>query len=369
MVMLVDRFYAWRKQLIANPRFQRWAAGLLPIRSVARQQASALFDLCAGFVYTQVLSAIVELDVISKLKAKPLSADILSPQLGLTVEATQRLLRAATAIKLLEERGQNRFGVGMLGAALAGNPGVIAMIRHHKLLYRDLSDPVALLRGARGDTGLAQFWPYAHGERDSGSEVATAYSQLMASSQSLFVDDILEAYPFHRHQILLDVGGGDGTFLTHVARAIPHLRLQLFDLPAVATQARARFEQDGFARRADVFGGDIYSGALPQGADLISLVRILHDHDDSDVTLILRQIKQALLPGGTLIIAEPMAGVKGNAPMADAYFGFYLLAMGSGRARRPDELAAMLSEAGFTAIRQHATRRPLLASLMSAQAS
>jgi hypothetical protein len=38
--------------------------------------------------------------------------------------------------------------------------------------------------------------------------------------------------------------------------------------------------------------------------------------------------------------------------MGDAYFGFYLLAMGSGQARTPDaNWRALLREAGFAAVR------------------
>ncbi len=36
------------------------------------------------------------------------------------------------------------------------------MIAHHDILYRDLADPVALLRG-EVDTELAEFWPYVFG--------------------------------------------------------------------------------------------------------------------------------------------------------------------------------------------------------------
>ena len=50
-------------------------------------------------------------------------------------------------------RGDGRFGLGALGAALVGNPGIAAMVEHHALLYADLRDPVALLRGERGATG------------------------------------------------------------------------------------------------------------------------------------------------------------------------------------------------------------------------
>jgi demethylspheroidene O-methyltransferase len=61
-----------------------------------------------------------------------------------------------------------------------------------------------------------------------------------------------------------------------------------------------------------------------------------------------------------------MAGTPGAEPVGDAYFGFYLLAMGSGRPRRAEELHAMLRQAGFAASRERATRRPLLTRLIVA---
>lgn len=55
-----------------------------------------------------------------------------------------------------------------------------------------------------------------------------------------------------------------------------------------------------------------------------------------------------------------MSGTPGAAPVTDAYFGLYLLAMGSGRCRTVPELTAMLREAGFSQTREISTRRPLL---------
>jgi len=52
--------------------------------------------------------------------------------------------------------------------------------------------------------------------------------------------------------------------------------------------------------------------------------------------------------------------------MGDAYFGFYLLAMGSGRPRARDEIAAMLRAAGFSNVRTVKTPRPMLVSVLTA---
>ena len=124
------------------------------------------------------------------------------------------------------------------------------------------------------------------------------YTALMADSQGLVSGDILDAYPLRAHRRLLDLGGGNGTFLSAVAARWPHLELRLFDLPSVAEQARLRFERDGLAPRAQAIGGDLFRDALPTGADLISLVRVIHDHDDAPAQAILNAACRALPLGG-----------------------------------------------------------------------
>ena len=135
----------------------------------------------------------------------------------------------------------------------------------------------------------------------------------------------------------------------------------LFDLPPVAARARA-----ALGDRVRVFEGDFLADPLPLGAHIVSLVRVLHDHDDESALLALRRAHAALPVGGTLLIVEPMASASGAEPVADAYFGLYLLAMGRGRARRPDELFALLQAAGFAGARVLKTRRPLLTSVVAA---
>jgi demethylspheroidene O-methyltransferase len=366
---LRDRLAAFRNRLVASPRFQRFAAAFPLTRPIAERQSQALFDLCAGFVYAQVLSACVKLDLFAILEPGPRTPAELAPRLAMTPEATERLLKAAAALKLVERRSGGRYGLAMLGAALLGNPGVGAMIGHHHLLYADLADPLALLRGQARPTELSRFWGYARASEPSEApppDVA-AYSALMAASQHLVADDIVAAYDFRRHRHVVDIGGGEGAFLGVVARQAPALALTVFDLPAVAERASLRFAREGLAERSKAIGGDMHRDALPGDADLYTLVRVLHDHDDDAVRALLASLRRAMPKGATLLIAEPMAGTPGAARMADAYFGFYLLAMGSGRARAPAELTQFLSEAGFSEIRSLRTRRPLLTGAISAR--
>jgi demethylspheroidene O-methyltransferase len=235
------------------------------------------------------------------------------------------------------------------------------------MFYADMADPLALLRGGQ-PTQLGAYWAYAQAEApaESNDQAIAPYTALMAASQRMVADEILDAYRVGRHGCLMDVGGGDGVFLTEAAKRAPKLQLRLFDLPAVVARAEARFARAGLQSRVKNFGGSFLHEALPKGADLISLVRVAHDHDDDSVLTLFRAVHDALPRHGALLLAEPMAETPGAERMGHAYFGFYLLAMGSGRPRSAATLTAMLRECGFGRVRAIPTHTPLLASVLVA---
>ncbi|ABD08696.1 hydroxyneurosporene-O-methyltransferase [Rhodopseudomonas palustris HaA2] len=365
---LRDRLLGWRDSVLSNPRFQRFAAVFPLMRPVARRRAAAMFDLVAGFVYSQILLACVQLRLFDLIAERPATVDELSVRCELPRESMQMLLDAAIALKLVQPRSEGRYGLGQLGAELCGNRGVLAMVEHHAMLYRDLADPVALLRGPRGGGELAAYWAYVRGERPAelGAEHVASYTALMAASQPMIAREVLHVFSFGAHRCLLDVGGGDGSFLSAVAAQTPELRCILFDLPAVAAKAADRFRTNGLAERATAIGGSFRTDPLPEGADIVSLVRVIHDHDDEVVAALLRAVHSALPERGTLLIAEPIAGLSRTASISDGYFAFYLRAMGTGKARTFEHLRSLLEAAGFAEIKLHLVPMPLVASVITA---
>jgi demethylspheroidene O-methyltransferase len=365
-----DRLLDWRNAIYASPGFQRWSAKFPLTRPIALHRARAVFDLCAGFVYSQTLTACFQLDLFKVLAAQAMTSAELARRVGLPPDGMERLLRAALSLRLIERRSGGRYALGPLGAPLVNNDGLAAMVAHHVHAYADLRDPVALLRrdGVRG-TELAEYWPYADKEHlDSlRAESVATYSELMAASLPPLASDIIDAYDFRGVRRVMDVGGGEGVFLSMLGTAAPHVALTLFDLPPVAERAERRLAAAGLGARATVTGGNFHADALPEGADVITLIRVLLDHDDASVKALLGRVKAALPRGGRLLIAEAFAGVKGAEPVGDAYFGFYLLAMGRGRARSVDELRTLLGEVGFGRVRVLRTRYPFQTGLLEAR--
>jgi demethylspheroidene O-methyltransferase len=384
-----DAMFARRDAILASASFQRWAARIPLTRFVARSRSRALFDLCAGFVYSQILRACVELDLFALLSGTAMTTEAIAGRTGMPVAPLERLIGAAVALQLLQRRSRGRVGLGSLGAPLAKNEALGALIAHHAMLYDDLRDPLALLR-RRTDkaTELARYYPYAAigaaapNEEPRNAEDAGrthAYSELMSATAGPLIAEVLDAYSFAQHGSVLDVGGGEGRFARALAARWPHLKVTLFDLPQVASlataaTARAAGEAPPSGETPisgdaliSIVGGNFHKDELPGGNDVITLVRVLLDHGDDSVLALLKRVREALAPGGRLLIVEPMAGVRGARTVGDAYFALYLFAMGQGRARTREELDRLCLAAGFRACRPLKTHYPVSTGILVAE--
>ncbi|MEE4172792.1 MAG: methyltransferase [Xanthomonadales bacterium] len=377
MAPLPDRIAAWRNRLLADTAFRGKLQRLPFGRGIARRRARALFAINVGFINSQVLAALLELDLLERLASGPASAEELARELagepdgGQTLDPLrlERLLEAGAELDLTEPRRKSRWGLGSQGAVLASDPGLLAMSLHHRALYTDLADPVALLRQDPPPTELSRLWPYAVTDQPQAIEAQDTkrYTALMAASQRMIAEQVLGAFDFSPFDRLLDVGGGSGAFLAAVGKAHADLSLGLFDLPGVIPHAAENLEAAGLGPRLALHGGNFHEDALPTGYDLISLVRIVHDHDDDPARQLLEKAFEALPPGGTLLLAEPLTGRGDRDGLVGNYFRFYLMAMGSGRPRTARELRRTLKKTGFHRIRHHRTDIPLICSVLSAR--
>ena len=333
--------------MFSSEKFQSWASNVPLIRRIARKEGEEIFDLIMGFVNAQVLWALVELRILNSLLDGAKHVSDIALATALPQGRAEILMKSATALGLTKRRADGVYVLSRKGASLLGVPGLMDMIRHHAHFYRDISDPIALLRD-EVDTELSHFWPYVLGASDSATMAVTEdYSHLMAASQKLVAHDTLKMVIFGSGNKILDVGGGTGSFAIELVRKFTDASVDIFDLPQVKSAADAHLSASGFSDRIGFQPGSFRDEPLPLGYDTITLIRVLYDHADSTVMELLKRAYDALPRGGKLIVSEPMSGGDRPHRAGDVYFAFYTMAMRTGKARSANQIAEMCKKVGF----------------------
>jgi precorrin-6B methylase 2 len=114
---------------------------------------------------------------------------------------------------------------------------------------------------------------------------------------------IAAAFPWDRHQTVIDIGCAEGCVPVQVARAHGHISGGGFDLPAVAPLFDEYVAEAGLSDRLRFHAGDFFADQLP-AADVLIMGHILHDWSAEEKRMLLEKAHAALPDGGALIVYE-----------------------------------------------------------------
>jgi hypothetical protein len=167
---------------------------------------------------------------------------------------------------------------------------------------------------------------------------------------------VLEAYNFSQAPTIVDVGGGHGKIISEILKRNPEMRGFLFDLPHAFEGGKRAIAQAGLADRCDVVSGDFFV-SVPAGADAYLLSRVIHDWDDEKATAILKVVRQAIAPGGRLILLETMLKAD-QSKVYPVLSDLNMMLRTGGCERTEAEYRALYRSAGFDLTRSVATMSP-----------
>jgi SAM-dependent methyltransferase len=310
-----------------------------------------LLQLAGGYRFLAVVGAAAELNLFTLLGDEALSAETIAVRLGSNLRATTALLDALAALSVLEkEGGSYRVPAELrpwlaegspVGAGLATPPGVLPMLWHQMSLIRLWSQLAWVVRS--GEPAVRQA-SIRGAEADRAAFIAA-----MHSVSGPIADDLVARLGPPRFTHLLDVGGASGTWTLAFLRAVPEARATIFDLPDAIEQARQRIAHSGLADRIRLVSGDFYDDPLPGGADLAWVSAIVHQHARDDNRELLLKVRDALVPGGRIMIRDIVMEPNHVAPLEGALFAINMLvATASGGTFTLDEFRADLQASGFT---------------------
>lgn len=157
--------------------------------------------------------------------------------------------------------------------------------------------------------------------------------------------NLLDVYDFSTFRSIYDIGGGYGALMISVLSKNQHLTGVLFDTAKVTPEAKRRLDSAGLAARCRLLAGNFFE-CVPKGGDLYVLKNILHDWNDENATLILKNCRSAMSNNGKIVILEQVLdSANVNSPVH--YVNLAMLVLTGGRERTSEEYCSLVSSASL----------------------
>ena len=340
-----------REKMLAARR-ARDNAGVLP---------EDLNDRIRGFQESRAVLTALELDLFTAV-GDGAAAGQVAATLRSDPRATEMLLNALASMRLLVKREgifHNSPAAARYFAAGSRDNARPALL-HTANLWHGWS---TLTDCVRAGTAVA------HSDTAARTQDSTeAFIAAMHRNASERAPLVVRAVGIENVQSMLDVGGGSGAYSIAFARANSTLQADILDLAAVEPIALRHIREAGLSGRVKVRAGDLRSGRLGEAYDLVFVSAICHMLSPAANLDLLRRCREALAPGGRVVIQDFILEADNTAPRFAALFALNMLVgTRDGSSYSESEYTGWLGDAGFREI--HRVRLPGITGLMIASRS
>jgi SAM-dependent methyltransferase len=289
----------------------------------SRVSLQAIFQLVSLADYTVAFAfrAVSSLDVADHLTDEPRSVEQLASSTNVHVPSLLRAMRALVSRGIFSEPAPGQFALNHAAHWLRRDHPqslreAFCLIGPEVEAWAALDYSISTGRSSFERVHRTDYWDYVASRQQVFAQVQASDRPLTA----LELESSLRAFPWSDAQTVADVGALDGTFLS---RLLAHYR-----------------GLDGVR----VGRGE----TLPEGMDMYVLRHVLCTRDDAAAAELLAAVRQAMQPGGRLLLIEPAWGAE---DLFSISMDLLMLVRHGGRLRTTDELIDLLSSSAFTCTR------------------
>ena len=318
----------------------------------------SIFQVASGFMASKHLYAANEVGLFEQLADGPITLDELSKRTGVPRRTIRILADAMVALGFVDRQADRYQNGAVAGTFLSGRTP--ADLRPFLRFWNRISYPswVQLEESIRtGQAGVGHL----------SGELVKIFSEGVEAISSGTAMALTTTYDFSRHQRLLDLGGGTGSFLLAVLSHYPHLETALFEQPDVVAVARQHLAATPAGEQVKVIEGDFFKDPLPDGYDTVLLVNVVHLFSPEHNLALLQRTRSRVPSGARLLLVDFWTDPSHTQPTFAALMaGEFQMFTGEGDVYSEEEVRAWLQQTGWRALERKPLSGP--ASLIMAEA-
>ena len=301
-----------------------------------RAAHSHIWDMLRGALATRALAIVSDLGIADALVGGPRPVAELAREVGADEDVLHRLLRALASDGVFEETEPGVFRNTEASDVLRRGEGwndfahLFGGVWHRTAGELDATSREPTFSRTFG----ADFWDWLANHPDERA----AFDRAMVQGWEGRVER-LAAADWRGDELVVDVGGGNGSLLVELLRRRPGLRGIVFDLPET-NRDEAALNDAG----VEFVAGDFFERVPP--GDVYVLSTILHDWDDERAAAILRTIRAGAGPDARALVIDAVVA-PGNEPHGAKWLDLLMLGLFGGRERDEAQWRTLLAAGGF----------------------
>jgi ubiquinone/menaquinone biosynthesis C-methylase UbiE len=307
-----------------------------------------ILKIATGFMAAKHLFAASELGLFEALADGPVALEALAKHMAVPPRTAAIVAAAMVSLGLIHEDGSLYRNSEAAEAFLAGKAetGLRPFLR----FLDSISYPLwqKFIDAVQSGQGQVQFGKFDREQQQVFSAGVEALTARVAAA-------LATNYDFSRHQRLLDVGGGTGSFLLAVLRSCPVLHGTLFELPGACAVARQRLAVQPEGQRIDIIEGNVFSDPLPGDHDVMLVANTVHVFSQAHNLELFKKLRAIATSGGRLLLVDLWTDPTHSQPPAAALMsGEFLVMAGEGQAYSEQEAEHWMRKTGWRKLERKA---------------
>lgn len=298
--------------------------------------AERILNLARAFPLARLLLSATEFDLFSHIEEGADSPAALAAVTALDEHALEQALNGLTANGLMQKLDGRFANTAETRRFLTrGSPeNILARFGFQRLLWERWSCLSEALRHGRVAT-LPRVMDRSPAELRSFLHALHRFGEVQAPR-------VVAAAPVAPTGVLLDLGGGIGTYAVAFCHCYPQLRGVLYELPQVLPIAAEHLAEQGLASRIRIQAGDFLTDPLllpgEPAYDTIFVSNIIHLLPAETNASLLRRAAEVLAPAGRLILQDVFMDDARVTPVYGTMLSLTMLVMSEGGATYPESV-------------------------------